>query len=182
MNAADKALATRLSQALGSSYTLEGEIGRRVLGVIFNARDECMNRHMAVKVIPPELAFREEIRLRYVRAAETVARLSHPHIVPIHSVGESPDGLVYFVMAYIDGEPLGSRLKRRGQLSPEEARRILMETADALGAAHALGIIHRDVKPDNILLEGSRGRVMVTDFGIAKALSSSTGGALTGTG
>src|SRR5260370_11701780 len=86
-------------------------------------------------------------------------------------------------MAYSDGEPLGSRLKRRGQLSPEEGRRILMETADALGAAHALGIIHRDVKPDNILLEGSRGRVMVTDFGIAKALSSTTGsGTLTATG
>src|SRR5260370_1023728 len=85
-------------------------------------------------------------------------------------------------MAYSDGEPLGSRLKRRGQLSPEEGRRILMETADALGAAHALGIIHRDVKPDNILLEGSRGRVMVTDFGIAKALSSTTGsGTLTAT-
>ena len=183
MNDADKALATRLSQALGSSYTLEGEIGRGGMGVVFNARDERLKRQVAVKVLPPELAFREEIRLRFVREAETAARLSHPHIVPIHSVGESPDGLVYFVMAYVDGESLGAKLKRRGRLPPDESRRIMQETADALGAAHAFGIIHRDVKPDNILLEGSRGRVVVTDFGIAKALSSTTGGAtLTATG
>src|SRR5437588_7561345 len=183
MNAADKALATRLSQALGSSYTLEGEIGRGGMGVVFNARDERLKRQVAVKVLPPELAFREEIRLRFVREAETAARLSHPHIVPIHSVGESPDGLVYFVMAYVDGESLGAKLKRRGRPPPDEARRIMQETADPLGAAHALGIIHRDVKPDNILLEGSRGRVVVTDFGIAKALSSTTGSAtLTATG
>src|SRR5256885_3781826 len=181
--AAAKALATRLSQALGSSYTLEGEIGRGGMGVVFNARDERLKRKVPAKVLPPELAFREEIRLRFVREAETAARLSHPHIVPIHSVGESPDGLVYFVMAFVDGESLGAKLKRRGQLPPEEARRIMQETADALGAAHAFGIIHRDVKPDNILLEGSRGRVVVTDFGIAKALSSTTGGAtLTATG
>src|SRR2546429_3295094 len=183
MNAADKALATRLSQALGSSYTLEGEIGRGGMGVVFNARDERLKRQVAVKVLPPELAFREEIRLRFLREAETAARLSHPHIVPIHSVGEGRDGLVYFVMAYVDGESLGAKLKRRGRLPPDEARRIMLETADALGAAHALGIIHRDVKPDNILLEGSRGPVVVTDFGIAKALSSSTGSAtLTATG
>src|SRR6058998_1574676 len=183
MNDADKALATRLSQALGNSYTLEGEIGRGGMAVVFNARDERLKRQVAIKVLPPELAFREEIRLRFVREAETAARLSHPHIVPIHSVGESPDGLVYFVMAYVDGESLGAKLKRRGRLPPDEARRIMQETADALGAAHAFGIIHRDVKPDNILLEGSRGRVVVTDFGIAKALSSTTGGAtLTATG
>src|SRR6266516_4801836 len=176
-------LAQRLSQALGSSFTLEGEIGRGGMGVVYHARDERLKRRVAVKVLPPELAFREEIRIRFLREAETAARLSHPHIVPIHSVGEGPDGLVYFVMAYVDGESVAAKLKRRGQLPSEEARRIMLETADALGAAHALGIIHRDVKPDNILLEGSRGRVVVTDFGIAKALSSTTGSAtLTATG
>ncbi|HEV8399002.1 MAG TPA: protein kinase [Gemmatimonadales bacterium] len=176
-------LATRLSQALGTSFTLEGEIGRGGMGVVYHARDERLKRKVAVKVLPPELAFREEIRIRFLREAETAARLSHPHIVPIHSVGEGPEGLVYFVMAYVDGESLGARLKRRGRLPPEEARRILMETADALGAGHALGIVHRDVKPDNILLEGSRGRTVLTDFGIAKALTSTSGpGTLTATG
>ena len=176
-------LAERLSQALGDSFTLEGEIGRGGMGVVYHARDERLKRKVAVKVLPPELAFREEIRIRFLREAETAARLSHPHIVPIHSVGEGPDGLVYFVMAYVDGESLAARLKRRERLPPEEARRILMETADALGAGHALGIIHRDVKPDNILLEGSRGRTVLTDFGIAKALTSTTGpGTLTATG
>src|ERR687887_2909759 len=176
-------LAQRLTQALGSSFTLEGEIGRGGMGVVYHARDERLKRRVTVKVLPPELAFREEIRIRFLREAETAARLSHPHIVPIHSVGEGPDGLVYFVMAYVDGESLGARLKRRERLPPEEARRIMMETADALGAGHALGIIHRDVKPDNILLEGSRGRTVLTDFGIAKALTSTTGpGTLTATG
>jgi len=183
MNEAERALAQRVSEALGSSYTVEGEIGRGGMGVVYAARDERLKRQVAVKVLPPELAFRDEIRTRFLREAETAARLSHPHIVPIHSVGEGPNGLVYFVMAYVDGESLGAKLKRRGRLPPEEGRRIMMETSDALAAAHAIGIIHRDVKPDNILLEGSRGRVMVTDFGIAKALSSTTGGAtLTGTG
>jgi len=183
MTDADKSLAARLIQALGSSYTVEGELGRGGMGVVYKARDERLKRQVAIKVLPPELAFREEIRIRFLREAETAARLSHPHIVPIHSVGEGPDGLVYFVMAYVDGESVAAKLKRRGQLPSEEARRIMLETADALGAAHALGIIHRDVKPDNILLEGSRGRVVVTDFGIAKALSSTTGSAtLTATG
>ncbi len=183
MTDASPSLAERLRQALGTAYTVQGEIGRGGMGVVFNAWDERLKRRVAIKVLPPELAFREEIRLRFLREAETAAQLSHPHIVPIHSVGEGPDGLVYFVMAYVDGESLSAKLQRRGRLPTEEARRIMLETADALGAAHALGIIHRDVKPDNILLEGSRGRVVVTDFGIAKALSSTTGAAtLTATG
>jgi eukaryotic-like serine/threonine-protein kinase len=182
VNDLDRSLVARLSQALGTNYTVEGEIGRGGMGVVYNARDERLKRRVAIKVLPPELAFQEGIRTRFLREAETAARLSHPNIVPIHTVGEGPDGIVYFVMAYVDGEPLSARLKRRGRLPAEETRRILTETADALGAAHAVGIIHRDVKPDNILLEGSRGRVVVTDFGIAKALSSATGGTLTATG
>src|SRR5437660_1734431 len=131
MNDADKSLAGRLIQALGRSYTVEGELGRGGMGVVYKARDERLKRQVAIKVLPPELAFREEIRIRFLREAETAARLSHPHIVPIHSVGEGPDGLVYFVMAYVDGESLAARLKRRERLPPEEARRIMMETAEA---------------------------------------------------
>jgi serine/threonine-protein kinase len=151
------------------------------MGVVYRARDERLQRRVAIKVLPPELAFQSDIRARFTREAQTAARLSHPHIVPIHTVGEG-EGLVYFVMGYVDGESVAGRIKRRGKLPVEEARRIMAETADALGAAHTFGVIHRDIKPDNILLEGTRGRVMVTDFGIAKALSQASGATLTGAG
>jgi serine/threonine-protein kinase len=177
----DRPLAARLAEALGAAYTIEGEIGRGGMGVVYRARDERLQRRVAIKVLPPEFAFQQDIRERFTREAQTAARLSHPHIVPIHSVGEG-EGLVYFVMGYVDGESVAARIRRRGQLPVEEARRIMMETADALSAAHALSVIHRDIKPDNVLLEGTRGRVMVTDFGIAKALSSTSGATLTGIG
>ncbi len=176
-----KPLPARLAEALGDAYTIEGEIGRGGMGVVYRARDERLQRRVAIKVLPPELAFQQDIRERFTREAQTAARLSHPHIVPIHSVGEG-QGLVYFVMGYVDGESVAARIRRRGNLPVEEARRIMMETADALSAAHALSVIHRDIKPDNILLEGTRGRVMVTDFGIAKALSATSGATLTGIG
>jgi serine/threonine-protein kinase len=175
------ALAPRLSEALGSAFTIEGEIGRGGMGVVYRARDEKLKRRVAIKVLPPELAFQAEIRARFTREAETAARLSHPHIVPIYTVGEG-NGLVYFVMGYVDGESLAGRLKRRGKLPVEEVRRIMKEVADALSAAHALSVIHRDIKPDNVLLDGTRGRVMVTDFGIAKAMSGGTGATLTSAG
>ena len=177
----DRSLAARLAEATAGLYTIEGEIGRGGMGVVYRAKDERLTRRVAIKVLPPELAFQAEIRERFVREAQTAARLGHPHVVPIHDVGEK-EGLVYFVMAYIDGESVGGRLKRKGPLPPDEARRIMKETADALSAAHALGIVHRDIKPDNILLEGTRGRVMVTDFGIAKALSNISSATLTGVG
>jgi serine/threonine-protein kinase len=178
---AAKPLPARLGEALGDAYTIEGEIGRGGMGVVYRARDERLQRRVAIKVLPPELAFQRDIRERFTREAQTAARLSHPHIVPIHSVGEG-GGLVYFVMGYVDGESVAARIRRRGRLPVEEVRRIMKEAADALSAAHALSIIHRDIKPDNILLEGTRGRVMVTDFGIAKALSSTSAATLTGAG
>ena len=151
------------------------------MGVVYSARDIKLNRRVAIKVLPPDLAFREEIRKRFLREAQTAARLSHPHIVPIHSVGDD-GGLVYFVMGYVDGESLGARLRRRKRLPIEEVRRIMKETADALGLAHTMAVVHRDIKPDNILLDGTRRRVMVTDFGIAKALYAAGAGTLTATG
>src|SRR5688500_482811 len=151
------------------------------MGGAHRARDERLQRRVAIKVLPPELAFQQDIRERFTREAQTAARLSHPHIVPIHTVGEGR-GLVYFVMGYVDGESVAGKIRRRGRLAVDESRRIMAEAADALSAAHALSIIHRDIKPDNILLEGPRGRVMVTDFGIAKALSGSSGATLTGVG
>jgi serine/threonine-protein kinase len=177
----DRPLAQRLAEALGADYTIEGEIGRGGMGVVYRARDERLHRRVAIKVLPPELAFQKDIKERFTREAQTSARLSHPHIVPIHDVGEG-SGLVYFVMGYVEGESLAARIKRRGKLPPEEVRRIMKETADALSAAHSVSVIHRDIKPDNILLEGTRGRVMVTDFGIAKAVSGASGSTLTGVG
>src|ERR1041384_259861 len=174
-------LAQRLQEALAGTYTIEGEVGRGGMGVVYRARDERLQRRVAIKVLPPELAFQQDIRQRFTREAQTAARLSHPHIVPIHTVGEGM-GLVYFVMGYVDGESVAARIRRRGRLPVEEARRIMKETADALSAAHALSVIHRDIKPDNILLEGTRGRVVVTDFGIAKALSATSGSTLTSAG
>jgi hypothetical protein len=177
----DQPLPARLAAALGDAYTIEGEVGRGGMGVVYRARDERLQRRVAIKVLPPELAFQQDIRERFTREAQTAAKLSHPHIVPIHTVGEG-HGLVYFVMGYVDGESVAGRIRRRGKLPVEETRRIMTESADALSAAHGFSIIHRDIKPDNILLEGSRGRVMITDFGIAKALSGSSGATLTGAG
>ena len=170
-----------LKEALGDAYTIEGEIGRGGMGVVYRARDERLQRRVAVKVLPPELAFSSEIRQRFTREAQTAARLSHPHIVPIHDVGEG-NGIVYFVMGLIEGESLAARIRRRGRVPAEDTRRIIRETADALSAAHAVSVIHRDIKPDNILLEGTRGRVVVTDFGIAKAMSATSGATLTSAG
>ena len=174
-------LPTLLKEALGDAYTIEGEIGRGGMGVVYRARDERLQRRVAVKVLPPELAFSREIRERFTREAQTAAKLAHPNIVPIHDVGEGK-GIVYFVMGLIEGESLAARIRRRGRVPAEETRRIMKETADALSAAHGQGVIHRDIKPDNILLEGTRGRVMVTDFGIAKAMSSTSHATLTSAG
>src|SRR2546425_10217977 len=106
MNAADKALATRLSQALGSSYTLEGEIGRGGMGVVYNARDERLKRRVAIKGLPPELAFQEGIRTRFLREAERAARISHPNVEPIHSVCGGPDGIWVLLIGKLDAQTL----------------------------------------------------------------------------
>src|SRR3972149_1406665 len=126
---ADKPLAPRLKEALGNDYTIEGEIGRGGMGVVFRARDERLHRRVAIKVLPPELAFQKEIRERFTREAQTSARLSHPHIVPIHDVGEGA-GVVYFIMGLVEGESLGARLKRRGQVPADEGRRVMKGRAD----------------------------------------------------
>ena len=151
------------------------------MGIVYKARDRRLKRLVAIKVLPPELAFRAEIRTRFLREAETAAQLSHPNIVPIYSVDER-DGIVYFVMALVDGENLAARLHTQGALSPGEARRILLEVAHALAYAHERGVVHRDIKPDNILLQSGDGRVLVTDFGIARAVTEGADARLTATG
>jgi hypothetical protein len=156
-------------------------MGRGGMGVVYRARDRRLKRQVAVKVLPPELAYRAEIRTRFLREAETAAQLTHPHIVPIYAVDEA-DGLVFFVMACIDGENLGKRLHDRGPMPVDDVRRVLAEVADALAYAHARGVVHRDIKPDNILLDHDGDRAMVTDFGIARAVIEGSDARLTATG
>jgi serine/threonine-protein kinase len=145
------------------------------MGVVFLAREVALDRLVAIKLLPPALAARPGLRERFLREARTAARLSHPHIVPIYSVEERQD-LVFFVMGYVDGESAGERVRRQGPLSNDEVARVIQEVAWALGHAHSHGIIHRDVKPDNILLERGTGRALVTDFGIARAVAEGSSG------
>ncbi len=154
-----------LQTALAGEYSLQRELGRGGMGIVYLARDVQLDRDVAIKTLPSALAT-EVARARFLREARTAAGLSHPHIVPIHRVGEA-GGIVYFVMGYVEGETLGERLRTRGPLPPADAARVLREVAWALAYAHGRGIVHRDVKPDNILLEASSGRALVTDFGIA---------------
>ncbi len=165
---ADEALLARCEAAVAGLYEIETEIGRGGMAVVYRARDVRLRRRVAIKVLPPELAYRTEVRTRFLREAEMAARLSHPHIVPIYSVDET-EGLVYFVMGLVDGESLASRLHHDPRPPLDFVRRVLREVADALGYAHSQGVVHRDIKPDNILLEASTGRALVTDFGIARA-------------
>jgi serine/threonine-protein kinase len=151
------------------------------MGVVYRARDKRLKRHIAIKVLPPELAFQSSIKTRFLREAETAAQLSHPNIVPIYTVDEL-EGLVFFVMAYVSGDNLAKRLHERGVLPTDDVRRITREVADALAYAHERGVVHRDIKPDNILLDATTGRTMVTDFGIARAVSDADSGRLTATG
>src|SRR4051812_6364097 len=161
-------LRSRLSAAVGDRYEISEEIGRGGMGVVFRGRDIRLRRAVAIKLLPPELAFREEVRTRFLREAQTAAQLSHPNVVPIYSVDEV-NGLVFFVMALVDGESLGAYLKRERRAPLEFARRVLRDVADALAYAHARSIVHRDIKPDNILMDRVTGRTLVSDFGIARA-------------
>jgi len=178
---ADQELQARVASVLAPAYVVEREVGRGGMGIVYRAKDVRLKRVVAVKLLPPELAYRNEIRTRFLQEAETAAQLSHPNIVPIYTVDER-DGLVYFVMAFVDGDNLGTKLRASGPMAAEPTKRVLKEVAQALAFAHGRGVIHRDIKPDNILLAGDDGRALVTDFGIARAVDETTGTRLTATG
>jgi hypothetical protein len=155
-----------VQSALAGEYSLERELGRGGMGLVYLAREVQLDRLVAIKVLPPHLSVNAELRSRFLRESRTAARLSHPNVVPVFRVGEV-GGLVYFAMAYVEGETLTHRVATKGPLVPHEGARILREAAWALAYAHARHIVHRDVKPDNILIEHGSGRAMLTDFGIA---------------
>ncbi|MEO5797968.1 MAG: serine/threonine-protein kinase [Gemmatimonadales bacterium] len=157
-----------LQRALGDAYTLERELGRGGMGAVFLARDNRLQRPVAIKLLPPDLATNADLRERFLRETRLAASFSHPNIVPVHDVVERGN-LLAFVMGYVDGETLGARVRRGGPMPLPDAVRVLQEVAWALSYAHGRGIVHRDIKPDNILIERATGRGLVTDFGIARS-------------
>jgi len=162
---------------LKDEYEILDELGRGGMAIVFKAREKQLERDVAIKVLPFSLAFDKEFVERFQREARTSAKLEHPGIIPIYRVGKS-GRVIYFVMKFLRGKPLSSVLAARGTLPPSEIRMILLQVARALAYAHKGGIVHRDIKPDNIMFD-EHGQAVVTDFGIAKAAS---GGKLTGTG
>jgi serine/threonine-protein kinase len=151
------------------------------MAVVYRATDLRLHRPVAIKVLPPDVAFNTDVRTRFIREAQTAAQLNHPNIVPIYSVDERDSAsLVYFVMSYVDGDSLGVRLAREGAWPVDKTVRVLRDVADALAYAHAHGVVHRDIKPDNILIDRTSGRPMVTDFGIARAAAGETRLTVTG--
>ncbi len=168
----------RLSTALADRYRIERELGQGGMATVYLAQDLKHDRKVALKVLKPELAAVLGAE-RFVVEIKTTAALQHPHILPLFDSG-SADGFLYYVMPFIDGETLRSKLNRETQLGIDEAVKITVAVADALDYAHRHGVIHRDIKPENILLHD--GRPMVADFGIALALSAAAGGRMTETG
>ena len=165
-------LREQLQTALGQAYVLDRELGGGGMSHVFLAHEQALGRQVVVKVLLPELAAGVNID-RFRREIQLAAQLQHPHIVPLLSAGEA-DGLPYFIMPFVTGESLRARIGREGELPIAETVRILRDVVSALAYAHAQGVVHRDVKPDNVLLSG--GVAVVTDFGVAKAVSASATG------
>ena len=161
----------RLRAALADRYRLDRELGQGGMATVYLAEDLKHRRKVALKVLRPELAATLGPD-RFFREIEVAARLQHPHILPLHDSGEA-QGFLYYVMPFVEGQNLRGRLTRQGELPIHEAVKLLAEVADALAYAHAQGVVHRDIKPDNVLLSGRH--ALVTDFGVAKAVSEATG-------
>ncbi|MGH7509063.1 MAG: protein kinase domain-containing protein [Gemmatimonadales bacterium] len=181
MSDTDIDLFTALQAALGSHYRLERELGRGGMGVVFLATDTALDRRVAIKVVHPELAPHESVTRRFLAEARTIARLRHPNVVAVHAAG-SAGGLLYYVMDEVAGESLRQKLIRHGHLPVQDVSRIVSDLASALDAAGRAGIVHRDVKPENVLLDEASGRALLADFGIARAVAEEAGSSSTGQG
>ncbi|HEY6830487.1 MAG TPA: serine/threonine-protein kinase [Gemmatimonadaceae bacterium] len=163
---------------LGGRYVIERELGRGGMGAVYLARDVKLDRPVALKVLPAEFASRGLLRDRFLRETRTAASFSHPNIVPVYAVEEAEDFLAY-AMAFVEGESVADRVRRAGPLSIRETVRLLQDAGYALAYAHGRGVVHRDIKPDNIMIERATGRALVMDFGIARVIESAP--ALSGT-
>ncbi|MBC8086341.1 MAG: serine/threonine protein kinase [Phycisphaerae bacterium] len=159
-----------LRNRLGERYFIERELGRGGMGTVYLARDVRLDRLVALKVLPPEFAVQATLRDRFLRETRTAASFSHPNIVPVYAVEESDDFLAY-AMGYVEGESLMERVRRAGPLTVRETVKLMQDVAYALAYAHGRGIVHRDIKPDNIMMDRASGRALVMDFGIARAKS-----------
>jgi serine/threonine-protein kinase len=172
------AVGALLAEALSGRYVIEREIARGGMATIYLARDLQRDEQVAVKVMSPRLTTVLGIE-RFLREIQIAGQMSHPYIVPLYDSGNT-GGVLYYIMPYVQGESLHERLEREKRLSLEEALRITRDVAGALGYAHGLGVLHRDVKPENILLAG--GHALVADFGLARAIGASGYHRLTQTG
>jgi len=162
-----------LRSRLGDRYAIEKPLGRGGMGAVYLARDLQLDRNVAIKVLPPEFAAQIDLRERFLRETRMAASFSHPNIVPVFSV-EDRDGLLAFAMGYVEGESLAERVKRAGPLSVKELVRLLQDVGYALAYAHGRGVVHRDIKPDNIMLERATGRALLMDFGISRTIAAPT--------
>jgi serine/threonine-protein kinase len=166
-------LTPRLQAALGDAYRLEKELGGGGMSRVFLAEEVRLGRKVVVKVLPPEMSAAVNIE-RFEREIQLAAKLQHPHIVPLLSAGAQGD-LLYYIMPFIEGESLRAKLAREGEFPVREVVQVLKDVLDALQYAHVHKVVHRDIKPDNVMISGRH--ALVTDFGVAKAVSESSGGA-----